>query len=128
MNNLLIKIDSDLNILQFIEKISNYPKSIILSILHNLGFSYQQASEPIKKLSGGEATKIALALVFLRPANVLILDEPTSFIDIYAILALQKLIEEYPGTVILTSHDRYFVEAVATKIYRIENKKVKLIK
>ena len=94
--------------------------------MHNLGFKPEQITESVNNLSGGEATKVALALVFLRPANVLILDEPTSFIDLPTITALQKLIKDYPGLVIFTSHDRYFVESTATKIYEIENQKLKL--
>ncbi|WP_125767881.1 ribosomal protection-like ABC-F family protein [Companilactobacillus furfuricola] len=122
------QLKSDLSLLRFIEKRSDYQEPIIRSVLHNLDFTYQQALEPVKKLSGGEATKIALALVFLRPANVLILDEPTSFIDLNTVIALQKFIKDYPGMVIFTSHDRYFVESVATKIYQMKDNKVKLIK
>ncbi len=121
-------LNSTSNLLQFIEKKSDFPEKIIRSVLHNLGFRYEQITEPVKNLSGGEATKVALALVFLRPANVLILDEPTSFIDLPTITALQDLIKNYPGLVIFTSHDRYFVEATATEVYEIDNQQLKLKK
>lgn len=119
-------LDDTSNLLKFIEKKSDFSEKIIRSVLHNLGFKPEQITESVNNLSGGEATKVALALVFLRPANVLILDEPTSFIDLPTITALQKLIKDYPGLVIFTSHDRYFVESTATKIYEIENQKLKL--
>lgn len=72
----------------------------------------------------GEATRIALALAFLRPANILIMDEPTNFIDVVTIEALQRLIAGYSGLVIFTSHDRYFVESVADEVYRIVEKRL----
>src|SRR5699024_11667792 len=66
--------------------------------------------KPVCALSGGEATRISLAVVFIRPSNVIVLDEPTNFIDIQTIEALESFIKHYPGTVVFTSHDQYFVE------------------
>jgi macrolide transport system ATP-binding/permease protein len=59
-----------------------------------------------------------------KPSNVLILDEPTNFIDLKTIEALESLIKSYQGTVIFTSHDSYFVENVATEIYELKNQKL----
>ncbi|WP_390892213.1 ATP-binding cassette domain-containing protein [Levilactobacillus namurensis] len=96
-------------------------------MFHQLGFGQEELLKPVGELSGGEKVKVALAVVFLRPANVLILDEPTNFLDLATIVALEKLIRAYPGMVIFTSHDQYFVKASATVIYRIVDKKLRLV-
>ncbi|MGO4940193.1 ATP-binding cassette domain-containing protein [Fundicoccus sp. Sow4_D5] len=93
-----------------------------------LGFDHNQVHLPLKTLSGGEATRIALARVFAKPSNILILDEPTNFIDLNTREALEDFIIPYPGTVLLVSHDRYFVEKVADHLYKIEDTQLKLIK
>ncbi len=78
-------------------------------------------------LSGGEATRPVLARLFLQPSNVLILDEPTNFIDVLTIEALEEFIKKYEGTVIFTSHDRYFTEKIADQVWKIDNEKLVLI-
>ena len=78
-----------------------------------------------KKLSGGEATRVQIALLFVKPANVLILDEPTNFIDLPTIVALEKLMRDYLGTVIFTSHDQLFVDRVANEVYQVVDQKLK---
>lgn len=65
-----------------------------------------------------------MARVFVRPANVLVLDEPTNFIDLTTIEALEELIRAYPGTVLFTSHDQAFVQRVASKIYELRNQRL----
>ncbi|MGI5894220.1 MAG: ribosomal protection-like ABC-F family protein [Candidatus Merdivicinus sp.] len=75
-------------------------------------------------LSGGERVKLAFAKLFGSPANLLLLDEPTNFLDMPAIEALQQMICEYEGTVLFVSHDRNFSDACATRILRIEQKKL----
>lgn len=107
---------------------SDYPEHIIRALLIRLGFDHNQVHLPLKTLSGGEATRIALARVFAKPSNILILDEPTNFIDLNTREALEDFIIAYPGTVLLVSHDRYFVEKVADHLYKIEDTQLKLIK
>ena len=75
-------------------------------------------------LSGGERVKLAFAKLFGSPANLLLLDEPTNFLDMPAIEALQKMVEDYEGTVLFVSHDRAFSDGCATQILRIEDKKL----
>ncbi len=75
-------------------------------------------------LSGGERVKLAFAKLFGSPANVLLLDEPTNFLDMPAIEALQKMIQEYEGTVLFVSHDRAFSDGCADHLLRIEGKKL----
>lgn len=75
-------------------------------------------------LSGGERVKLAFAKLFGSPANLLLLDEPTNFLDMSAIEALQKMVEDYEGTVLFVSHDRAFTDGCATRILRIEDRKL----
>lgn len=79
---------------------------------------------PYEHLSGGEKLKVRLAQGFAREADLLLLDEPTNHLDSQSLDLLQKHIKEYKGTIILVSHDRYFLDAVATKIWAIEDKKL----
>ena len=101
---------------------------IVRSMLVSLGFSPDEVMKPVNKLSGGEATRVSLALMFVKPSNVIILDEPTNFIDLITIEALEKFIKAYQGTIILTSHDQYFLERTADQIYSIKNQKLQRIK
>lgn len=75
-------------------------------------------------LSGGERVKPAFAKLFGSPANLLLLDESTNFLDMPAIEALQKMVEDYEGTVLFVSHDRTFSDGCATRILRIEDRKL----
>ena len=75
-------------------------------------------------LSGGERVKLAFAKLFGSPANLLLLDEPTNFLDMPAIEALQEMVEDYEGTVLFVSHDRTFSDGCATRLLRIEDRKL----
>lgn len=109
---------------QFLKRHSEMNESLIRSMLVNLGFSPDEVMKPVNKLSGGEATRVSLALMFVKPSNVIILDEPTNFIDLITIEALEKFIKAYQGTIILTSHDRQFVSRTADRVYKIEDMKL----
>ncbi|WP_145456629.1 ATP-binding cassette domain-containing protein, partial [Staphylococcus saprophyticus] len=82
--------------------------------------------KPINVLSGGERVKVALTKVFLSEVNTLVLDEPTNFLDMEAIEAFECLLKEYNGSIIFVSHDRKFIEKVATRIMTIDNKEIKI--
>jgi ATP-binding cassette subfamily F protein uup len=69
----------------------------------------------VKSLSGGERNRLLLARLFARPANVLVLDEPTNDLDIETLELLEQLLQEYPGTIFLVSHDRAFLDNVVTQ-------------
>lgn len=118
------KLIEDVSLLEYVQKQSEFEQQFIISILMKLGFSIIDLKKKVNVLSGGEATRLVLALTFLKPSNILLLDEPTNFIDLNTILALENLIKVYPGTVIFTSHDRFFIEKVATSHYEIKNKKL----
>src|SRR5699024_11599395 len=109
-------------------KDSHMEESIIRSTLNNLGFSHTQSVKKlITNFSGGEGTRLVIAKLFTIPSNILILDEPTNFIDVQTSEALEVLVKSYKGTVLFPSHDKYFVENVAEQIWRIEDQKLKLI-
>ncbi|MDW8584990.1 ATP-binding cassette domain-containing protein [Streptococcus suis] len=82
----------------------------ILNLLGMLGLSYDKAQQKVANLSGGERVRLSLAKVLLADANLLILDEPTNFLDMAAIEALETFLKEYEGSVLLISHDQQFVE------------------
>ncbi|MCD2137581.1 ribosomal protection-like ABC-F family protein [Salinicoccus halitifaciens] len=118
------KLFTDEPVIRHLMKQTDFSEPVVRSMLQNLGFSQDEVTKPLHDLSGGEATRVSLALMFVRPSNVLILDEPTNFIDLDTIEALEKFIDAYKGTVIVTSHDKYFIERVADHIYKIEDHKL----
>lgn len=89
--------------------------------LTGLGFADAEFDMPTEKLSGGQRSKLCLAKLLLSGANLLLLDEPTNHLDISAVNWLEGFIKEYRGTVLIVSHDRYFLDAVTNKTLEIEN-------
>jgi ATP-binding cassette subfamily F protein uup len=87
----------------------------IMGYLEQFLFPAERARSPVKSLSGGERNRLLLARLFTRPANVLVLDEPTNDLDIDTLELLEQLLDEYPGTVFLVSHDRAFLDNVVTQ-------------
>jgi ABC transport system ATP-binding/permease protein len=92
----------------------------VKSYLSDFLFSPARASAPVRTLSGGERNRLLLARLFARPANVLVLDEPTNDLDIDTLELLEDLLQNYEGTVFLVSHDRAFLNNVATSIIAYE--------
>jgi ATP-binding cassette subfamily F protein 3 len=84
-------------------------------------FSYEQAQQPIRTLSGGEKARLQLACLMLRGANCLLLDEPTNNLDIASAEVLERALADYPGTVVVISHDRYFLDHVVDRIWEIQD-------
>lgn len=107
---------------------SRQEEPFVRSVLGSLNFNQTELNKSVSDISGGKATRLTLALLFLKRSNVIILDKPTNFIDITTINALEDFIKGYQGMVILVSHERAFVDNVADIIYTIENKKLKLVK
>ncbi|OZI20128.1 ABC transporter ATP-binding protein [Bordetella genomosp. 9] len=87
----------------------------VMSYLGDFLFSPARANSPVSSLSGGERARLLLARLFARPANVLVLDEPTNDLDIETLELLESLLQEYTGTVLLVSHDREFLNNVVTQ-------------
>ncbi len=92
----------------------------VIGYLEDFLFAPQRARSPVKSLSGGERNRLLLARLFARPANVLVLDEPTNDLDIDTLELLESLLQDYPGTLFLVSHDRAFLENTVTQVIAFE--------
>jgi ATP-binding cassette subfamily F protein uup len=88
----------------------------VMSYLNDFLFSSQRAKSPVKMLSGGERNRLLLARLFARPANLLVLDEPTNDLDIDSLELLEQTLQDYPGTLLLVSHDRRFLDNIVTQV------------
>jgi ABC transport system ATP-binding/permease protein len=92
----------------------------VMSYLDDFLFSTERAHSPVSTLSGGERNRLLLARLFARPANVLVLDEPTNDLDIDTLELLEQLLVDYAGTVLIVSHDRRFLDNVVTSLWVAE--------
>ncbi|GAB7205407.1 ABC transporter ATP-binding protein [Dickeya oryzae] len=92
----------------------------VLGYLQDFLFHPKRAMTPVKALSGGERNRLLLARLFLKPSNLLILDEPTNDLDVETLELLEELLESYQGTVLLVSHDRQFVDNSVTECWIFE--------
>ena len=95
--------------------------SKIRGVLSGLGFSEVDYARPINQLSGGQKSRVGVARLLLRKPDILLLDEPTNHLDISAIKWLEGFLVDYPGTIIMISHDRYFLDQITNRIFEIEN-------
>ena len=96
----------------------------IRSVLSGLGFGGFPETMPVSNLSGGQKTQLALGKLLLTKPDLLILDEPTNHLDIRTLTWLEDYLQRYRGSVLVVSHDRYFLDKVATKIYEIADHRV----
>ncbi len=96
----------------------------VVSYLRDFLFTADQARGPIGAFSGGERARLALARLFARPSNVLVLDEPTNDLDMETLELLENLLVDYPGTLLLVSHDRELLDDVVTSTFVVEGKGV----
>lgn len=103
------------------DEVPDWDNQEVRTLLGRFLFSGDTAFKQVAALSGGEKARLALAKMLLRPANLLILDEPTNHLDIPAKEMLEESIQHYDGTVIVVSHDRYFISQVANKIVEIRD-------
>lgn len=92
----------------------------ILGYLQDFLFEPKRARTPVKALSGGEKNRLLLAKLFLKPSNLLILDEPTNDLDVETLELLEELLADYPGTLLLVSHDRRFIDNTVTGCWLFE--------
>jgi ATPase subunit of ABC transporter with duplicated ATPase domains len=108
-------------ILEYVTEGSALPQHVIRIILARLRFYEEDVHKPIGVLSGGERVKTSLAKLLVGDYNLLVLDEPTNHVDLDTLQALEGLLKDYPGTVLVISHDRKFVENVADKLWRFQD-------
>ena len=101
-------------------------ESFIRGVLVGLGFSPEEFDSPIDHLSGGQKTRVALTKVLLEKPSLLLLDEPTNHLDLDAMQWLEEYLQSYPGTIMVISHDRYFLDALCDHILEVENKTARL--
>ncbi|MBO5149617.1 MAG: ABC-F type ribosomal protection protein [Anaerotignum sp.] len=98
-------------------------QSRMKGVLKGLGFTESDFNRPMNQLSGGQKTRVHLGKLLLSKPDVLLLDEPTNHLDIASIEWLEDFLRTYPGSVLIISHDRYFLDRIVTKVIEIENKK-----
>lgn len=95
-------------------------ESEITGVLKGLGFCEDDFSKPVDTLSGGQKTRVSLGKLLLTRPDILLLDEPTNHLDLNSIAWLETYLLNYPGAVLIVSHDRYFLDRVVTKVLEIE--------
>ncbi|MDE6221604.1 MAG: ABC-F family ATP-binding cassette domain-containing protein [Lachnospiraceae bacterium] len=110
------------NLTHRFEEINGYAcKSEITGILKGLGFQEDEFDKKVATLSGGQKTRVALGKMLLQKPDLIMLDEPTNHLDLNSIAWLETYLLNYKGAVIIVSHDRYFLDKIATKIIEIDN-------
>ncbi|PAV28220.1 ABC-F type ribosomal protection protein [Virgibacillus profundi] len=114
----------DETVLEFVKKRSEYDEGFLRSILGSMQFVGTDIQKSVKSLSGGEAIRLELCRLFLGEYNILMFDEPTNFLDIQAIEALEKFIAAYEGTILFVTHDQAFINNVADVKYNISGGKL----
>lgn len=97
--------------------------SELIGVLKGLGFTEQDFDKSVSTLSGGQKTRVALGKLLLLKPNLIILDEPTNHLDLSSIAWLETYLLNYKGAVIVVSHDRYFLDRIATKVIELDNSK-----
>ena len=94
-------------------------KSEITGVLKGLGFTEDDFTQPVNTLSGGQKTRVSLAKLLLTKPDVILLDEPTNHLDLTSIQWLETFLLNYPGSIIIVAHDRYFLDRIVTKIVEL---------
>lgn len=114
------------NLLQELQSIgTDKDETSIRKILGSFLFKKDEVFKKIKVLSGGEKARVALAKILLSEANLILMDEPTNHLDMISIDILAQALQQYPGTLVVVSHNRDFIAQFATKIWYVENHKIK---
>ncbi|UII31256.1 ATP-binding cassette domain-containing protein [Fulvivirga ulvae] len=119
-------LDEDLTVFQTIDNIAQGDiRTKIKDLLGAFMFSGDAIDKKVKVLSGGEKTRLAMIKLLLQPVNLLILDEPTNHLDIRTKDILKEALQSFDGTLILVSHDRDFLDGLATKVFEFGNKRIR---
>ena len=120
----LSDLEADKSVLQNAMSTSVQKEAVVRGVLARLLFSARDLSKPARVLSGGERIRLSFAKLFVSAANVLILDEPTNYLDIPSAEALEQMFAAYEGTMLFASHDEAFIRAVATERWLIRDHKI----
>jgi ATP-binding cassette subfamily F protein 3 len=114
-------LDFNQSVIDTVRLFGNMSEGRAVSLLTRYLFTYQQATQKIGSLSGGERSRLQLALLVLSGANFLLLDEPTNNLDIASAEVLENALEEFNGTVLVISHDRYFLDRTVNRIFELKD-------
>ncbi len=118
-------LDPEMTLIDTVRRAANMSESNAVAFLLRYLFTYKQASEKVRTLSGGERSRLQLALLVLSGANFLLLDEPTNNLDIASAEVLENALDDFVGTVLVISHDRYFLDRTVNRILALEGGQVK---
>jgi len=118
-------LDLNKTLIETVRRAGAMSESNAVAFLLRYLFTYKQASEKIRTLSGGERSRLQLALLVLSGANFLLLDEPTNNLDIASAEVLENALSDFVGTVLVISHDRYFLDRTVERILALEDGRVK---
>jgi len=114
-------LDANLSLIEIVRKTAPLSEGRAVAFLNRFRFGYLQQRDMIGKLSGGERSRMQLALIMLGNPNFLLLDEPTNNLDIPSAEVLEEVLSEFQGTILVISHDRYFLDAVVGRIVELED-------
>ena len=114
-------LDFNQSVIDTVRLAGNMSEGRAVSLLTRYLFTYQQATQKVGSLSGGERSRLQLALLVLSGANFLLLDEPTNNLDIASAEVLENALNDFNGTVLVISHDRYFLDRTVNRIFALEN-------
>lgn len=120
----LESLDLNSSILKNIQNSSNYDETTIRTALARLNIKGDEVHKTVSVISGGERVKVQLVKLLMSNSQVLILDEPTNFLDVHSIEALEDMLKSYPGLIILVSHDKRFRDSIAETSYNIEDQRL----
>lgn len=115
------KFDRNQNVMAFMQENCEYPVSDIRAVLASMGFTQQDVRKELSVLSGGEIIKLQLAKLLLGRYNILLMDEPSNFLDVPAVEALETMMRNYTGTILFISHDVRLLEGVADQVYEVKD-------
>lgn len=117
-------LDDEKTLLENMKETSDMSETMIRTLLARLLFKRDEVYKKVAVLSGGERVKASFAKLILQDVNLLILDEPTNYLDLDSVKALENVLIDYKGSLVFVSHDRKFVENIATDLLMIENRKL----
>ena len=117
-------LDFEKTVIDTVRLFGNMSEGRAVSLLTRYLFTYQQATQKVGSLSGGERSRLQLALLVLSGANFLLLDEPTNNLDIASAEVLENALDEFNGTVLVISHDRYFLDRTVSRIFELKDSKI----
>jgi len=127
MNQDVLDLDGYSSIKDVFDITSREKENEVQTLLANLGFNQSMIKKQIKNLSLGERTRVKIAQLILNNNNMLILDEPTNHLDLHSRERLEETLENYSGTILIASHDRYMLERICDKLLVFEDEKIKRI-